>query len=52
MNLVTKSAINFTAPAVLPNGEIVDDFCLSEHIEGKYAILLFYPLDFTFVLSN
>ncbi|QCB61355.1 peroxiredoxin [Wolbachia endosymbiont of Brugia malayi] len=49
MNLVTKSAINFTAPAVLPNGEIVDDFCLSEHIKGKYAILLFYPLDFTFV---
>ncbi|QIT36236.1 peroxiredoxin [Wolbachia endosymbiont of Brugia pahangi] len=49
MNLVTKSAINFTAPAVLPNGKIVDDFYLSEHIKGKYAILLFYPLDFTFV---
>ncbi|NUY39635.1 redoxin domain-containing protein [Wolbachia endosymbiont of Litomosoides brasiliensis] len=49
MNLVTKSAIDFTAPAVLPDGEIVDNFCLSEHIKGKYAVLLFYPLDFTFV---
>ncbi|QKX03316.1 redoxin domain-containing protein [Wolbachia endosymbiont of Litomosoides sigmodontis] len=49
MNLVTKSAIDFTASAVLPDGEIVDNFCLSEHIKGKYAVLLFYPLDFTFV---
>ncbi|WP_168463835.1 peroxiredoxin [Wolbachia endosymbiont of Ctenocephalides felis wCfeT] len=49
MNLITKSAIDFTAPAVLPDGEIVDDFCLSEHIEGRYAVLFFYPLDFTFV---
>ncbi|WP_253299866.1 peroxiredoxin [Wolbachia endosymbiont of Chironomus riparius] len=49
MNLITKSAIDFTAPAVLANGEIIDDFCLSEHIKGKYAILFFYPLDFTFV---
>ncbi|MDN5247721.1 MAG: peroxiredoxin [Wolbachia endosymbiont of Tyrophagus putrescentiae] len=49
MNLVTKSAIDFTAPAVLSNGEIVDNFCLSEFIKNKYAVLFFYPLDFTFV---
>jgi peroxiredoxin (alkyl hydroperoxide reductase subunit C) len=49
MNLVTKSAIDFTAPAVLSDGEIVDDFCLSEHIKNKYAVLFFYPLNFTFV---
>lgn len=49
MNLVTKSAIDFTASAVLTSGRIVDDFCLSKHIKDKYAVLFFYPLDFTFV---
>lgn len=49
MNLVTKSAIDFTASAVLASGKIVDDFCLSKHIKDKYAVLFFYPLDFTFV---
>jgi peroxiredoxin (alkyl hydroperoxide reductase subunit C) len=49
MNLVTKSAIDFTASAVLSNGKIIDDFCLSERIKNKYAVLFFYPLDFTFV---
>lgn len=49
MNLVTKSAIDFTAPAVLSNGEIIEDFCLSKRIKNKYAVLFFYPLDFTFV---
>jgi peroxiredoxin (alkyl hydroperoxide reductase subunit C) len=39
MKLVTKSAIDFTASAVLSDGEIVDDFCLSKHIKNKYAIL-------------
>jgi len=49
MNLVTKSAIDFTASSVLSDGEIVDDFCLSKRIKNKYAVLFFYPLDFTFV---
>ncbi len=49
MNLVTKSAIDFTAPAVMANGEMTDSFCFSDHVKGKYAILFFYPLDFTFV---
>ncbi|MGL9725374.1 MAG: peroxiredoxin [Wolbachia sp.] len=49
MSLVTKSAVDFTASAVLSNGKIVDNFCLSEHIKNKYAVLFFYPLDFTFV---
>ncbi|QKX01917.1 redoxin domain-containing protein [Wolbachia endosymbiont of Cruorifilaria tuberocauda] len=49
MNLVTKLAVDFIAPAVLSDGEIVDDFCLSKHVKGKYAILFFYPLNFTFV---
>ena len=46
--LVGKSAPAFTAPAVLPSGEIVEDFKLSDLI-GKYVVLFFWPLDFTFV---
>jgi len=46
--LVGKHAPDFTAPAVLPSGEIVEDFKLSDQ-EGKYTVLFFWPLDFTFV---
>ncbi|XGA08044.1 MAG: peroxiredoxin [Wolbachia endosymbiont of Xenopsylla cheopis] len=49
MNLVTRSALDFTAPAVMADGEIIDNFCFSEQVKGKYAVLFFYPLDFTFV---
>ncbi len=47
--LVGKKAPDFTTQAVLADGEIVDNFNLSEAIKGKYAIVFFYPLDFTFV---
>jgi len=47
--LVGKKAPDFTTQAVLANGEIVDSFTLSSAIDGKYAIVFFYPLDFTFV---
>ena len=50
--LVGKKAPDFTVPAVLGNGEIVDAFTLSEAIRGKYGILFFYPLDFTFVCPS
>lgn len=46
--LVTQEAPDFTAPAVLPDGSIKDDFKLSD-LRGKYVVLFFYPLDFTFV---
>ena len=49
MVLVGRSAPDFTAAAVLGNGEIVDGFNLNEYIKGKAAVLFFYPLDFTFV---
>ena len=45
--LVGKKAPDFTVPAVLGDGQIVDDFNLSQAISGKYAIIVFYPLDFT-----
>lgn len=47
--LVGRSAPDFCAPAVLGNGEIVENFRLQEAIKGKYAVVFFYPLDFTFV---
>ncbi|MGD9310161.1 MAG: peroxiredoxin [Desulfosarcina sp.] len=46
--LVGSTAPDFTAPAVLPSGEIVDDFRLSD-LKGNYVVLFFWPLDFTFV---
>ena len=50
--LVGKPAPDFTAPAVLADGEIVDVFNLSETIKGKKAVIFFYPLDFTFVCPS
>ena len=46
--LVGKQAPDFTAAAVLADGSIKADFSLSD-FAGKYVVLFFYPLDFTFV---
>ena len=46
--LVAKEAPDFVAPAVMPNGVIKEDFKLSD-LRGKYVVLFFWPLDFTFV---
>lgn len=45
--LVGKPAPDFKSKAIV-NGRIVNDFSLI-HFRGKYVILFFYPLDFTFV---
>lgn len=45
--LVGKKAPDFTAKAVV-NGQVKDNFKLSD-LKGKYVLLFFYPLDFTFV---
>ena len=45
--LVGKKAPDFIAKAVKGN-EFIDTFRLSDH-KGKYIVLFFYPLDFTFV---
>ena len=47
--LVGKPAPDFTAPAVLGSGDVVNSFNLKENIKGKKAVVFFYPLDFTFV---
>jgi len=49
--LVGKQAPDFTATAVAADNQI-RDFRLSEEIRGKYAVLFFYPLDFTFVCPS
>jgi peroxiredoxin (alkyl hydroperoxide reductase subunit C) len=46
---VGQKAYDFTCAAVSEHGEIIDQFNLYQAIEGQYALLFFYPLDFTFV---
>lgn len=50
--LVGQEAPDFTAAAVLGSGEIVDNFNFKEATKGKYAVVFFYPLDFTFVCPS
>jgi len=50
--LVCKKAPDFVAAAVLGSGEIVEKFRLSEALNGKYGLIFFYPLDFTFVCPS
>ena len=45
--LVTKEAPDFEAQAVMPDGSF-QTVKLSDY-RGKYVLLFFYPLDFTFV---
>jgi len=47
--LVGRQAPDFTAAAVLGNGEIVEGYNFKEEVKDKYAVVFFYPLDFTFV---
>jgi peroxiredoxin (alkyl hydroperoxide reductase subunit C) len=49
--LVSKQAPDFTAAAVMADGSINEDFSLSDY-RGKYVVLFFYPLDFTFVCPS
>ena len=46
--LVGKPAPDFTLKAV-QDGQIIDDFTLSQFRGKRYVVLFFYPLDFTFV---
>ncbi len=49
--LVGKQAPDFTATAVMSDGSFQEDFRLSD-FRGKYVVLFFYPLDFTFVCPS
>lgn len=50
--LVGRQAPDFTVPAVLGDGKIVDEFKFADATKGKYALVFFYPLDFTFVCPS
>jgi len=50
--LVGREAPDFTAQAVLPDNSIKADFNLKAQTKGKYTILFFWPLDFTFVCPS
>jgi len=49
--LVTKEAPDFTAQAVMPDNSFAE-LSLSSYRGGKYVVLFFYPLDFTFVCPS
>lgn len=48
---IQQKAPDFTATAVMPDGSFNEKFQLSDY-EGKYVLLYFYPLDFTFVCPS
>ena len=48
--LVTQKAPDFVATAVMPDNS-VGEIRLSDY-RGKYTLLFFYPLDFTFVCPS
>ena len=50
--LVGRKAPTFTTQAVRPDGEITDEYDFGADIAGKYAVVFFYPLDFTFVCPS
>ncbi len=50
--LVGRKAPDFTAAAVLGDGTIVDEYNFAEATKDKYAVVFFYPLDFTFVCPS
>ncbi|ABC23694.1 peroxiredoxin [Rhodospirillum rubrum] len=50
--LTGRPVPDFTAPAVLADNSIVEDFCLKDYLAGFYGLIFFYPLDFTFVCPS
>ena len=50
-SLVPNPAPDFTATACMPDNSFKEDFKLSDY-RGKYVVLFFYPLDFTFVCPS
>lgn len=49
--LVTRKAPDFTVPAVAADGSFIQ-LNFAEATQGKYAMVFFYPLDFTFVCPS
>ena len=45
-------AADFEAPAVMPDNTIDKEFSLFNYIGGSYALLFFYPADFSFMCPS
>ena len=50
--LVGKRAPSFSCNAVMADGTIEESFCFADFSSDKYAVVFFYPLDFTFVCPS
>ena len=50
--LVGKRAPSFQCNAVMADGTIEESFCFDDFSSGKYVVIFFYPLDFTFVCPS
>ena len=50
--LVSRKAPNFNTAAVLADGRIENNYQFYDRTKGKYSVLFFYPLDFTFVCPS
>lgn len=50
--LVGKPAPDFSLPAVLADGTLVEDFTLSEAVDGRPALVFFYPHGFTGICAS
>lgn len=50
--LVGKQAPDFTAPTVMPDNTIDENFNLKSYLAGSEGIIFFYPKDFTFVCPS
>ncbi len=49
--LIQQQAPNFKTTAIMPDNSINETFSL-ESYRGKYVVLFFYPMDFTFVCPS
>jgi peroxiredoxin (alkyl hydroperoxide reductase subunit C) len=52
MSLVSLKAPDFKTSAVSGTGEIINEYHFAEKTIGKPTLILFYPLDFTFVCPS
>ena len=52
VNIISKQAPDFTAPALLSNNMLIERFNFYKYTQGHIAVLFFYPEDFTFTCPS
>lgn len=48
-NFVGQKAPDFTSLAIMPDGRINEAFNLTTHVNGRYAVIFFYTMNFAYV---